>query len=80
LLPGRVITMKDYYQSPNQARAIERWENEGGKVSVHATTPSNSQVDFTINEKRLDGERTIERNKRRWTKDSRILPVWRFAS
>jgi hypothetical protein len=80
LLPGRVITMKDYYQSPNQARAIERWENEGGKVSIQATTPSISQVDFTINEKRLDGERTIERNKRRWTKDSRILPVWRFAS
>ena len=80
MLPGRVITMKDYYQSPNQARAIERWENEGGKVSIQATPLSISQVDSAIDEKRLDGEITVEGKKGRWTKDSRILPVWRFAS
>jgi hypothetical protein len=72
--------MKNHHQSPNQARAIERWENEGGKVSIQATPPSISQVDSAIDEKRLDGERTVERKKGRWTKDSRILPVWSFAS
>ena len=70
--------MDDQYKPLDQAGAIERWENEGGKVSLPRNlAPISRDLTFTINEKRL--EDTVESKRRRWTANPSILPMWRFA-
>jgi hypothetical protein len=78
IFSGAEITMDDQRRPSHQARAIERWENEGGKVSLPSDLVQISQgLTFRINEKRL--EDTVKPNRRRWTRNGSMFPMWRFA-
>jgi len=75
---GAEIKMDDQHKSLDQARAIARWENEGGKVSLlRDLAPISRDRTFTINEKRL--EDTVKPKRRRGSGNPRILPMWRLA-
>ena len=70
--------MDDRKLTAEQLRALEHWENEGGRISPALRFMAGSQVGDMRNEQRAPQELMVPRTNRDWEKVD-IWPRWRLV-
>jgi hypothetical protein len=63
-----------------QLGAIERWENEGGKISIPpGVIPTPHDLEFTRTAGRVQPTFVFQRRKREWTENVPLFAKWSLA-